>query len=77
MKTVAKSVLIHHCTHEPVDMLFIHNFSQELLTLPLPEIVAKKKLVFVTFSDGESIVANDLIILEEYGFLWLRIENKL
>jgi maltose alpha-D-glucosyltransferase/alpha-amylase len=77
LKNVPKTVLAHHCEHEQVDMLFIHNFSNELLTLPLADMIDIAKTPFEILCDGESMVDDDLIILDGYGFLWLRIERKL
>jgi maltose alpha-D-glucosyltransferase/alpha-amylase len=75
IKGISDSIIIHTCDLNDTCVLFIHNFTNEILTLPAIDIIGDN-LVFEVFGDNESFIDEELLILQSYGFIWLRIENK-
>jgi maltose alpha-D-glucosyltransferase / alpha-amylase len=73
-KKIAREILVHSCRTDDVTMAFIHNMSAAVFTIPAVDAIPKGGMVFEIFSDGESTLDEQLIILAPYGFMWVRVE---
>jgi maltose alpha-D-glucosyltransferase/alpha-amylase len=67
-----KRVLIHGYEWNGNKMVFVHNFSDEQITVAKKDL--DKKRLFEVFTDDMSTAEGD-IHLASYGYRWLRIEN--
>ncbi|RAW02921.1 alpha-amylase family protein [Pseudochryseolinea flava] len=76
-KNTPSGILAHTCEHDNVKMFFCHNFKDEVTTLALSDFIPEHSAVFEILCDGESAVHDGLIILDGFGFIWLRVENKI
>lgn len=72
----SEKVLIHICKNKNESMLFIHNISDEVFTIPVDDLRKEREHLFEVLQDDNSIFAGDLVILAAYGFIWFKIENK-
>jgi maltose alpha-D-glucosyltransferase/alpha-amylase len=68
-----KELLIHGCVVDTVAMGFVHNFSDQVITVPLPVRFREQQFSKV-FCDSESYADSDVMIVSPYGFLWLKME---
>jgi maltose alpha-D-glucosyltransferase / alpha-amylase len=71
----SKKILLHFCEVESVTLLFVHNFSDELFTIPVADLLKENQRYFEALRDVNSILDAELLILAAHGFVWLRIED--
>jgi maltose alpha-D-glucosyltransferase/alpha-amylase len=74
LKSPSKKIMLHLCEGENTTLIFIHNFSDELFTIPVTDLVKYDQRFFEVFRDANSILNTELLILAAYGFIWLKIE---
>lgn len=76
LKGPSRKLLVHRCQFENVGMLFMHNFSAEVFTIPVESLIQEHNFLVEIFCDGQSTLDEGLIILDSHGYIWLRIENN-
>jgi maltose alpha-D-glucosyltransferase/alpha-amylase len=75
LKSPSKKILLHMCETESATLVFVHNFSDELFTIPITDLIKDDQRFFEVFRDANSILNTELLILAAYGFIWFKIEN--
>jgi maltose alpha-D-glucosyltransferase/alpha-amylase len=74
LKGFSKRVLVHLCKTETATILFIHNFSEEVFTVKVNDLVKTEQRFAMVLRDANSIFDTGLLILAPYGFAWFRAE---